>query len=52
MWYNVYSKLRRERLWWNGSEVHLDYGTEITDDVIGYLDEGKVEELLDRIKNL
>jgi hypothetical protein len=35
----------------NGTDWSLTYDTEITDDVIGYLDWDKVEKLLERIEN-
>ena len=37
---------------WVGERYTLDYSTEITDDVIGYLTEEEVEEILVKIKNL
>lgn len=36
----------------NGDEWDLTYDTEITDDVIGYLTEDDVQELLTRIEKL
>jgi len=38
--------------WLGDEEWHLCYSTEITDDVIGYLEVEEVNELLDRIKAL
>jgi len=35
-----------------GGEWHLDYDTDITDDVIGYLSVEEVKGLIERIKNL
>ena len=37
---------------WVGDRYTLDYSTEITDDVIGYLTEAEVEEILVEIKGL
>ena len=37
---------------WHETEWGLCYETEITDDVLGYLAIGQVENLLERIKNL
>lgn len=40
-------------LWWHDeNDFSLDYGTEITDDVIGYLNDDEVRDLLRRIKEL
>ncbi|MDN8071380.1 hypothetical protein [Burkholderia vietnamiensis] len=36
----------------DGDDWHLEYGTEITDDVIGQLDWNEVEDLLSRINAL
>ena len=38
--------------WVNEHQYQLDYSTEISDDVIGYLTEEEVEELLVRIESL
>ena len=37
---------------WHDSEFSLNYDTEITDDVIGYLTDSEVQDLLKRIKDL
>jgi hypothetical protein len=37
---------------WVGERYTLDYSTEITDDVIGYLTEEEVEGILVKVKNL
>ncbi|MBY4669629.1 hypothetical protein K6W12_03155 [Burkholderia multivorans] len=53
-----YSYGRDAGLWelavirFDGDEWHLEYGTEITDDVIGRLDWNEVEGLLSRINAL
>ncbi len=36
----------------NGDDYELDYSTEITDNVIGYLKEEDVEKILNKIKKL
>lgn len=36
----------------DGDDWHIEYGTEITDDVIGHLDWSDVEDLLSRINAL
>lgn len=36
----------------NGEKWHLNYDTEITDDVIGYLTKEQAKEILEMIKNL
>jgi hypothetical protein len=38
--------------WIDGDDYKLDYSTEISDDVIGYLTEKEVEKLLVRIQSL
>jgi hypothetical protein len=38
--------------WIDGGDYKLDYSTEISDDVIGYLTEKEVEKLLVRIQSL
>ena len=38
--------------WVDGDDYELDLSTEISDDVIGYLTEEEVEELLVRIESL
>ena len=38
--------------WWCDDEWDLDYDTPITDDVIGYLTDERVRELLEEIKGL
>lgn len=37
---------------WDGEEYHIDYDTDITDDVIGYLTNDEVMDLLYKIKLL
>ena len=39
-------------IWFDGDEWNLTYDTEITKDVIGYLTDEKVIEILHKIKNL
>lgn len=39
-------------IWWDDHNCNLTYDTEITDDVIGYLTDEEVRNLLERIKNL
>lgn len=55
---NRYSYGGSQGLWelavitWKGEKYHLCYDTPITDDVLGYLTWGQVEETLSKIKEL
>ena len=39
-------------IWWDDHNCNLTYDTEITNDVIGYLTNEQVQNLLERISNL
>ena len=55
---NEYSHGGSEGLWelavirWNGEKFSLVYHTSITDDVLGYLSDSEVQEVLERIEAL